>query len=139
MRDFKQLFQAARSSEPYWIGRVKFQVAACLQDLLENANITQEKLAERIGVKAPQVSRALNGENNTTLETLTKMGFALGHVPHITFVPVDSKAEVFQPAFQLKTKVEKKRMVEDLYSFFEAKAEAFPNFADEVLSDGKTT
>lgn len=116
MTSFKKVFEAARKTEPYWVGRVKFQVAAGLQDLLERANWTQDKLAEKIGVKPPQISRALSGANNTTLESLVKLGFALGYVPHVTFVPVESKPEVFKPAFTLNAQV-KKRSVTDIYSF----------------------
>lgn len=116
MSTFKKVFETARSSEAYWVGRVKFQVAAALHDLLETSQWTQDRLASTIGVKAPQVSRALGGSHNTTIESLAKMGFALGYVPQVTFVPVNSKAEVFSAAFNVDFQVRKKSM-KNVYSF----------------------
>lgn len=134
MTSFKTVFAAARDTEAYWTGRVKFQVAACLQDLLAKTEWTQDKLAEKVGVKPPQVSRALSGGNNTTLESLVKLSFAMGYVPHVTFVPVTSKAEVFKPAFTMNAQV-KKRSVADVYSF-DAFTAALP---DLLAGDWNTT
>jgi transcriptional regulator with XRE-family HTH domain len=116
MKTFDEIFESARANEGYWVGRVKFQVAAQLQDLLQNANWTQERLAEKIGVKAPQVSRALSGENNTTLESLVKMGFALGYVPQVKFVPCNAAAEPYTPIFSPRVNVERS-IVHDIYNF----------------------
>ncbi|WP_161499906.1 helix-turn-helix domain-containing protein [Rhodoferax sp. TS-BS-61-7] len=91
MTKFKEAIAKARQSEGYWLSRVKLGVASQLQDHLKAANITQEKYAEKLGVKPPQVSRALSGTNNPTLETLVKMGWALGYVPNVTFVPVQAR------------------------------------------------
>jgi transcriptional regulator with XRE-family HTH domain len=89
----KAAIAKARRSEGYWLSRVKLGVASQLQDHLRIANLTQEKYAEKLGVKAPQVSRALSGTNNPTLETLVKMGWALGYVPNVTFVPVQARLD----------------------------------------------
>lgn len=88
MSKFRKLLNSARHSERYWFGRVKYDVAAQLQDRLKSAGLTQDKYAEKLGVKAPQVSRTLSGSTNPTLETLVKMGWALGCVPRVTFEPV---------------------------------------------------
>ncbi|APW41783.1 helix-turn-helix domain-containing protein [Rhodoferax saidenbachensis] len=93
MSKLKAAIAKARLTENYWISRVKLGVASQLQDHLKMANLTQEKYAEKLGVKAPQVSRALSGTNNPTLETLVKMGWALGYVPNVTFVPVQARLE----------------------------------------------
>lgn len=91
MSKFSNLLNSARKSERYWLGRVKYDVAAQLQDLLKDAGITQDKYAEKLGVKAPQVSRTLSGSTNPTLETMVKMGWALGYIPRVTFVPVQQR------------------------------------------------
>lgn len=92
MTAFTKLLDSARRTERYWVSRLKFDVAAQLQDLQKVAGITQEKYAERVGVKAPQISRTLSGGSNPTLETIVKMGFALGYVPQVTFRPVKTAA-----------------------------------------------
>lgn len=88
MKKFAEALQAARGTEKYWLSRVKFDIAAKFQDLLEESGLKQGELAEKIGVKAPQVSRALSGSSNLTLESIVKMGWALGYVPCVTFAPV---------------------------------------------------
>jgi transcriptional regulator with XRE-family HTH domain len=88
MTKFTEALQAARGGEKYWLSRVKFDLASKFQDLLEESGLKQGELAEKMGVKAPQVSRALNGSSNLTLESIVRMGWALGYVPHVTFTPV---------------------------------------------------
>lgn len=93
MANFSELLQSARGSERYWLSRVKFDLAAQLQDLLKQSGLTQEKYAQELGVKAPQVSRTLSGSSNPTLETVTRMAFALGFVPHVTFKRINAAAK----------------------------------------------
>jgi transcriptional regulator with XRE-family HTH domain len=95
MKDFNQLLATARSSDSYWFDRVKLNAATQLQDLLASASLTQEQYAAKLGVKPPQVSRVLNGLGNPTLETLVKMGRALGYVPRVTFVQEATKTASF--------------------------------------------
>ncbi len=59
-----------------------------MQDLLAASGLNQERLAQKVGVKPPQVSRILNALGNPTLDTLVRMAGALGYVPHLTFVPM---------------------------------------------------
>jgi transcriptional regulator with XRE-family HTH domain len=98
MKNFKELLADARSSDSYWFSRVKLNAATQLQDLLAASGLNQEQYAEKLGVKPPQVSRVLNGLGNPTLETLVKMGRALGYVPRVSFVADSSKSVEFDSA-----------------------------------------
>lgn len=93
MTNLQDIFAAARDSDAYWFGRSKHHVAAQLQDLLKASGQTQEQLAAALGVKPPQVSRILNAQGNPTLQTLVKMGRALGYVPRVSFVPVNAQSQ----------------------------------------------
>lgn len=44
---------------------------------LEEQNLTQRQLAERMGCSAQYVSRLLKGEENLSLETIAKLEHAL--------------------------------------------------------------
>jgi len=44
---------------------------------LEEQDMTQSELAEKIGVQPPQISRIISGERGPTTETLIKMADAL--------------------------------------------------------------
>jgi transcriptional regulator with XRE-family HTH domain len=49
-----------------------------LRDLREMLDLTQDEIAEKIGVKQPAVSKIESGERKLTFETFSKMITALG-------------------------------------------------------------
>jgi transcriptional regulator with XRE-family HTH domain len=49
-----------------------------LRQLRERLNLTQEEMAQRIGVKQPAISKLENGDRRLTLETLSEIIAALG-------------------------------------------------------------
>jgi transcriptional regulator with XRE-family HTH domain len=49
-----------------------------LRKLREQLNITQENMAQRIGVKQPAISKLEKGDRRLTLETLSEIITALG-------------------------------------------------------------
>lgn len=58
--------------------------------LLEKQGVSRSELARRIGVKPPTVTRILQGQDNFTLRTLTRIGHALNMVIRCTFAPMGS-------------------------------------------------
>lgn len=60
--------------EEFLFGEATETIAALLQDL----NINQAELAERLGVTRGRVSQILSGGENLTLRTLGAVGWALG-------------------------------------------------------------
>ena len=122
MENFAQTLQTARNSDGYWFGRVKLHAATQLQDLLANSGMNQEQYAAKLGVKPPQVSRVLNGLGNPTLETLVKMGRALGYVPRVTFVQDAAQAAKFDAqtdhaSLELDIHCEEVKPVSNILSF----------------------
>jgi|GEM_PF-1552517 len=59
-------------------------------DLMDEQDVSRSELARRIGVKPPHVTRLLQGQDNFTLRTLTRIAYALGHVVRCTFAPAGS-------------------------------------------------
>ncbi len=49
-----------------------------IRQLRERLNLTQDEMAEKIGVKQPFISKLENGDQRITLETLSDMITALG-------------------------------------------------------------
>jgi transcriptional regulator with XRE-family HTH domain len=49
-----------------------------LRTLRKKLNLTQEEMAERLGVKQPSISKLENGDRRLTLETLSDIIAALG-------------------------------------------------------------
>lgn len=58
--------------------------------LMDDQDVSRSELARRIGVKPPHVTRLLQGQDNFTLRTLTRIAYALGHVVRCTLAPAGS-------------------------------------------------
>ena len=129
MENFAQTLQTARDSDGYWFGRVKLHMATQLQDLLANSGLNQEQYAAKLGVKPPQVSRVLNGLGNPTLETMVKMGRALGYVPRVSFVQdvaqvIKFDAQSDAPGLQLDIHFEEVKASSNILPFRKHRAQA---------------
>lgn len=65
------------------------RVGVQLAQLRQRKKLSQAELAERTGMKAPNISRIENDPgHNLTIETMAKIAVALGHVPQIRFKPI---------------------------------------------------
>ena len=53
-------------------------IAMRMLDKMEEANITQKQLAERMNCSQQYVSKILKGQENLSLETISKIELALG-------------------------------------------------------------
>ena len=53
-------------------------IAYQLKQLRQDKNITQQQLAEMVGIDKTQISKIENGSRNLTIETIAKMVHALG-------------------------------------------------------------
>ena len=67
-----------RDSLVYLTESAKLDFALELNACLAKLKITQQELAERIGVKAPYLTRVLRGDENLTIATMTKLASASG-------------------------------------------------------------
>lgn len=67
-----------RNSLTYLTEAAKVDFALELVASLERLKITKQQLAERIGVKAPYLTRLLRGDENLTIATMVKVADSLG-------------------------------------------------------------
>lgn len=63
-----------------------------VRDLRKEAGITQRELAERTGILRPNIARLERGEHLPLLETLLRVGVALGKQPSAIFSVLDERA-----------------------------------------------
>jgi len=75
-------------SYKYYLYALINEVTYKIERLMEIQGISKKQLAERLGVSKSTVSRILNGSRNMTLETLTKVAFALGCKPEVELEPL---------------------------------------------------
>ena len=66
-----------RTKNRAWL-RYSQSIAMLTADAMEDEGLTQKALAERMGCTQQYVSRILKGQENLTLETISKLETALG-------------------------------------------------------------
>jgi transcriptional regulator with XRE-family HTH domain len=77
----------------YYLYRLINEVTDKIENLMELQGLSRKQLAERLGVSKSTISRILDGNRNMTLETLTKVAFALGYKPEIELKPLSDEFE----------------------------------------------
>lgn len=65
-----------RAENRAWLNR-SFAIALKVLTRIDELNITQKELAERMGVSPQQVNKLVRGKENLTLETISKLEKAL--------------------------------------------------------------
>lgn len=74
-------------------GRVADELAIAVFTYRHQHGLSQRALAERLGMRQPQVARIESGEVNPTMETLTRLSKALGLRIRIDITPDDPSPE----------------------------------------------
>jgi len=77
MNEFDKLFQKVRETPEWDIEGAKLQITNEIHRLMEEGNVTQSVLAERLGKSQPYVSKILKGETNFTIESVALIARAL--------------------------------------------------------------
>ena len=69
----------------------EFNVARAVIALRSQSGLTQRELAERIGIKQPQLARIESGKQLPKLETLALLADGAGYTIEVNFVPKTRK------------------------------------------------
>jgi predicted XRE-type DNA-binding protein len=77
----------------YETQRLRRSVARQIEELLSKLKISQERLAEMMGVSPGRVSQILAGDQNLTLRSLATIGSALGASVNVMITRDDLNAE----------------------------------------------
>lgn len=67
-----------------FIGLVRKSLLSAALDEREKSGVTQQEIADRIGVNRSVINRLLRGKANLTLRTVGEIAWALGYVPYLT-------------------------------------------------------
>lgn len=78
MGKYSEALKAISASVEYWAQLAMRRFVSDIIVRMERENITRAQLAERMHVSPAYVSRALKGDINFTLETMTKLAMASG-------------------------------------------------------------
>ena len=87
--EYEKFFDDAQNSLEYWAQTAILDFTEELARLMNEANpaITRAELARRIGVSPQYVTKILRGNDNFTVETMTKLARAVGAVVRIHLAP----------------------------------------------------
>lgn len=77
-KSFGGILSEAKRSDLYWAEAAKVSFALDLVQLMERRQLTNSQLAQKLGVKAPYVTKVLRGDSNLTIESMIKLVRALG-------------------------------------------------------------
>ncbi len=72
-----------------FMSRVHRALAKVVTEAKAETGLTQQQIADAMGVDKSVVSRILNGESNLTLKTIGDISWVLGFKPEVTFRPVE--------------------------------------------------
>ncbi len=72
----------------YWLETIQNEIFRQVTAYLKDNNMTQNQLADQLGVTKGYVSQIMKGEFNYTLKNLIKLSLAVGKVPVINFMPL---------------------------------------------------
>lgn len=68
-----------------FMSRVHRALAKAVSEAKENKGLTQQQIADAMGVDKSVVSRILSGESNLTLKTIGDISWVLGLKPEVSF------------------------------------------------------
>jgi transcriptional regulator with XRE-family HTH domain len=76
------------SKPEYWLEIIQNEIFRQVTAYLKENNMTQNQLAEQLGVTKGYVSQIMKGEFNYTLKKLIELSLAVGKAPVINFMPL---------------------------------------------------
>ncbi|WP_017776661.1 helix-turn-helix domain-containing protein [Paraburkholderia kururiensis] len=85
---YKDAFARAKETSSYWTERTLLDLAGKLLSRMKERGLSQSTLAEKMGKKAPQISRVLSGRHNLTVQSLCEAAFAMDMTVDIRLEPM---------------------------------------------------
>ena len=78
MNHFDKTYAELHKSPDYAAEYLSLAIAGMLRSYMQRQNITQEMLAERLGVSQPNIAKKLRGGQNLTLKSIAEIATAVG-------------------------------------------------------------
>ncbi|MDB9313956.1 helix-turn-helix transcriptional regulator [Spirulina sp. CS-785/01] len=79
--------------EHYEAIQPEFEAAKAIIAMRRKLALTQRELAEKAGIKQPQLARLETGKQSPRLETLAEIAASVGYAVEIKLVPLDSSED----------------------------------------------
>ena len=86
-----KLLSNPETKEYYEKIRPEFDIAKALNSIRRKLSLTQRELAQKAGIKQPQLARIESGKQSPRLETLASIAASVGYELDIKLVPANNK------------------------------------------------
>jgi transcriptional regulator with XRE-family HTH domain len=86
MKKYKSLAARAKTSVDYWAQAAMRRFVTDIDRRMEAKTMSRAELAARLGTSAAYITKALRGDVNFTLESMTKLALAVGGRLHVSVV-----------------------------------------------------
>ena len=96
MKNAYEVWTDARKTPTYWAETAKLNFAVELNSHMEEQKISGADLAKRISVSRAYISKILGGYANFTIESMSKLAFALGYKLQVTFHKLETKGQTLE-------------------------------------------
>lgn len=93
----------------YWLTDVQIEVFNLLKTYMEENNLTQKQVAEKLNVSPSYVSQILNGNFNFTISKLIELALLVGKAPIIKFETIEQILNAEAAQMQAESKSKKKK------------------------------
>ena len=80
-----------KQTPEYWLETIQNEIFRQVKNYMEENNLNQTQLANKLGVSKGYISQILNGNFNFTLKKLIELSIAIGVVPDLKFKPIENK------------------------------------------------
>ncbi len=101
---FKEMLEMAKKRDSYHVEAAKFELSEQIFVAMEEKGISEAELSRRLGVSRAYVNKILQGSANLTIESLVKIGRALGREFRFEFLaPKKRVATLDQTGFAKAT------------------------------------
>jgi len=87
-------------SPEYWFEEIQNELYRQVVEFMEQENLNQTQLADRLGVSKGYISQLLKGEFNHSLKKLIELSLSMGRVPRIEYKAI---AQVLEEDKQIRS------------------------------------
>lgn len=89
---FKEMLERAEKRDSYHVEAAKFEISEQVYVAMQEIGMSEAELARRLGVSRAYVNKILKGAANLTIESLVKIGRALGREIKFEFTTARPRA-----------------------------------------------
>ncbi|MBB3170150.1 helix-turn-helix domain-containing protein [Simiduia aestuariiviva] len=110
MAKFKDLYSKVKNTAAYKTSGILMEVAYMIQAAMDHKGMAKTELANELGCSRAYLTKALRGDNNFSISSLSKMAKALDCELHVAMIPRVVYTEVIKSAEKFYAQMQEERI-----------------------------